>query len=100
MNKYYILPIKLLLIFLLTVFYSYKVYADETDTILKQLLILQEDIKTLEKAVYSKDVNTTSNIDSASSALTLYEIELKLIKVKINSTLVKKENILFINFNI
>ena len=79
MNKYYILPIKLLLIFLLTVFYSYKVYADETDTILKQLLILQEDIKTLEKAVYSKDVNTTSNIDlsgGSSDVLTKHLLKL------------------------
>jgi len=35
--------------------------ADETDTILKQLQVLQEDIKTLEKAVYSKDISTASN---------------------------------------
>ena len=61
MNRIYNLSIKILLIFILAVFYSHKIYADETDSILKQLQILQEDIKTLEKAVYSKDLNTTSN---------------------------------------
>ena len=62
MNRIFILSIKILLIFILTIFYSYKIYADETDSILRQLQILQEDIKTLEKAVYSKDVNTISNV--------------------------------------
>ena len=62
MNRIFILSIKILLIFILTIFYSYKIYADETDTILNKLQILQEDIKTLEKAVYSKDVNTISNV--------------------------------------
>ena len=54
MNRIFILSIKILLIFILTIFYSYKIYADETDSILKQLQILQKDIKTLEKAVYSQ----------------------------------------------
>ena len=58
MIKIITFSIKILLIFTLTSFYSYKVYADETELILKQLQILQEDIKTLEKAVYSKDVKT------------------------------------------
>ena len=62
MNRIFILSIKILLILILTIFYSYKIYADETDSILRQLQILQEDIKTLEKAVYSKDVNTISNV--------------------------------------
>ena len=61
MNRIFILSTKIFLIFVIAIFYSHKVYADETETILKQLQILQEDIKTLEKAVYSKDVNTTSN---------------------------------------
>jgi len=55
-----------MLIFVLTFFYSYKINADETDSILKQLQILQEDIKTLEKAVYSKDIKTTSNVNLSS----------------------------------
>ena len=62
MNRVFILSIKILLIFILTIFYSYKIYADETDSILKQLQILQGDIKTLEKAVYSKDVKAISNV--------------------------------------
>jgi len=63
MNRIYILLVRILLIFTLSLFYSYKVYADETDSILKQLQILQVDIKTLEKAVYSKDVNTSNNVN-------------------------------------
>ena len=63
MNKIYILSIRVLLIFILSVFYSNKIYAEETDSILKHLQILQEDIKTLEKAVYSKDINTTPDVN-------------------------------------
>ena len=62
MKRIIILSIRILLVFTLASFYTYKVYADETDSILKQLQILQEDIKTLEKAVYSKDLNTTSSV--------------------------------------
>jgi len=61
MNKIYILSVRILLIFILTIFYSYKINADETDSILKQLQILQQDIKTLEKAVYSTDIKTTDD---------------------------------------
>ena len=61
MKRIFILSVKILLIFIISFFYSYKVFADETDSILKQLQVLQEDIKTLEKAVYSKDIKTTSN---------------------------------------
>ena len=39
-------------------FYSFKVYAEEIEAVLNQL---QEDIKTLEKAVYSQDVKITSS---------------------------------------
>jgi len=61
MNRFFILSVRILLIFIIAIFYSHKVYADETEKILKQLENLQKDIKTLEKAVYSKDVNTASN---------------------------------------
>ena len=67
MNKIIKFSIKILLIFALTTFYSHKVYADETGLILKQLQSLQEDIKTLEKAVYSKDVKTSFSNDELSS---------------------------------
>jgi len=59
MKRILTFSIKILLIFILIIFCSYRVYAEETETILKQLQILQEDIKTLEKAVYSQDVKTT-----------------------------------------
>ena len=58
MNRIFSLPIKVLLFFSLISFYSFKVYAEEIETILNQL---QEDIKTLEKAVYSQDVKITSS---------------------------------------
>ena len=64
MNGIFSLPIKVLIIFSLISFFSFKVYAEEIETILIQL---QEDIKTLEKAVYSQDVKTTSSSGSLSS---------------------------------
>ncbi len=57
MRRFFLLPIKIILIVLFINFYSFKVNAEEIETILKQL---QEDIKTLEKAVYSQDLKTTS----------------------------------------
>ena len=66
MYRIYILLIRIVIVFILTAFCSYKVYADETELILKQLQILQEDIKTLEKAVYSKGINTTANVNLSS----------------------------------
>ena len=80
MNRIFILSIKILLIFILASFYSYKVYAEETDSILKQLQILQEDIKTLEKAVYSKDIKTTRSneelLGKSSDVLTKHLLKL------------------------
>ena len=67
MKRIIILSIRILLVFTLASFYTYKVYADETDSILKHLQILQEDIKTLEKAVYSQDIKTTSSVTEMSS---------------------------------
>ena len=67
MKRIFSLPIKIFLIFSLVSFYSYKVYAEEEESILQQLQILQKDIKTLEKAIYSKDVKTTSSSGELSS---------------------------------
>ena len=53
--------INLLLFLFFISFNSYRVSADETETIIKQLQILQEDIKTLEKAVYSQDTTSSTN---------------------------------------
>ena len=58
MNRIFSLLIKVMLFFSLISFYSFKVYAEEIDTILNKI---QEDIKTLEKAVYSQDVKITSS---------------------------------------
>ena len=61
MNKIFNLLIKILLVFTLINFSSFKVYGEEEESISQQLQILQKDIKTLEKAVYSKDVKTASS---------------------------------------
>ena len=66
MNRIIIFSVKILLIFILINFYSYKAYAEETEIILEQLQTLQKDIKTLEKAVYGEDVRTTFNNESLS----------------------------------
>ena len=67
MNRILTSLAKILLIFILISFYSYKVYAEDKQIILEQLQILQKDIKTLEKAVYSQDVKTTFDDDNLSS---------------------------------
>ena len=67
MNRFFNLLVRILLISTLAIFYSYKIYADETESILKQLKILQDDIKTLEKAVYSQDVKTTATGEELST---------------------------------
>ena len=41
---------------------SQKVYGQNVEIILQQLEILQKDIKTLEKAVYSQDTKNNNNI--------------------------------------
>jgi len=63
MNRIFSFTIKILIIISLISFYSFKVNAEEIETILTQL---QEDIKTLEKAVYGQDVNTTSTSENFS----------------------------------
>ena len=68
MNRIYVFPIKIFTIFLLIIlcFCFSKVYAEEetAETILQQL---QKDIKTLEKAVYSQGLKTTSSDGNFSS---------------------------------
>ena len=66
MNRILTFSIKILLICTLIGFYSYKVYAEEEELILNQLQILQKDIKTLEKAVYSQDAKTTFSNENLS----------------------------------
>ena len=64
MNKIFSFTIKIFLVFFLISFHSYNVYSEEEKSILKQL---QEDIKTLEKAVYSQGVKTTSSNSNTES---------------------------------
>ena len=66
MNTKIILSIKILLISFLIIFHSYKVYAEEDGSVEKQIEILRKDIKTLEKAVYSKDIKTTPSSEELS----------------------------------
>ena len=54
MNRIFIYLTRVSLIFTLIIFASYRVHAEDTELILQQLQILQKDIKTLEKAVYSQ----------------------------------------------
>ena len=63
MRRIYSLLIKTSIIFILFSFHTFKVNADDIGSILEQLKNLQEDIKTLERAVYSQDVNTTTTQD-------------------------------------
>ena len=64
MSKILYSIVKILLIFSLISFYSLKVYAEEIETVLQKI---QEDIMTLEKAVYSQDMKTTFSSGSLSS---------------------------------
>jgi len=52
---------KIFLLFFITCLSLNLSYAEEETSILKKLELLQNDIKTLEKAVYSQGVNTVSN---------------------------------------
>ena len=62
MAKNFIYLIKASIFILLLSIYPYKSYGEETETILQQIQILQKDIKTLEKAVYSEgNQNITSS---------------------------------------
>ena len=56
MRKILIYSFKAFLVLIVISFNSYKVYGQELESVLQQLEILQKDIKTLEKAIYSQDV--------------------------------------------
>ena len=67
MNKIFYLIVKAFLIFAFFSFFSFKSYAEDTESILIQIQTLQKDIKTLEKAIYSKDVETTTSSSELSN---------------------------------
>jgi len=60
MKKFLFYPVGILLVLIFVNFNTHKVYGEEIDSVLQQLKILQNDIKTLEKAVYSQDVKGSS----------------------------------------
>ena len=69
MRKISFYSIRLLLVFLLISFSSYKVYGKELDSVLQELKILKNDIKTLEKAVYNQDVISSEfTLDGSNNA--------------------------------
>ena len=68
MNKIFVSLTKVLLIVTFVSFGSYETYGEEENesTVLKQLQILQQDIKTLEKAVYSQPSTGTASSEALS----------------------------------
>ena len=67
MRKIIFYSINIFIVLILINTYKFKAYADETESVLNQLRILQNDIKTLEKAVYSTDDKMISNAGSLSA---------------------------------
>ena len=62
MKKILFYPVRILLVFIFFInFNSYTANGEEIDSVLQQLETLQNDIKTLEKAVYSQDVKGSSS---------------------------------------
>jgi len=59
---------KALLILVFVFFGLSKIYAEETDSILQQIEVLREDIKTLEKAVYSQEGSVNSSVTELSNS--------------------------------
>jgi tol-pal system protein YbgF len=80
MAKILINPLKIFLVFIFIFTSSHKVYGQELETILQQLELLQKDIKTLEKAIYSKDaINENSSVslsNNESDVLTKHLLKL------------------------
>jgi tol-pal system protein YbgF len=80
MNKILSKFIKTFIIFSLVSFSSFTTYAAEVDSIIEKLEILQSDIKTLEKAVYSQDIKSNSSTsvlsDNADDVLTKHLLKL------------------------
>ena len=68
MRKILIYSFKAFLVLIFVSFNSYTVSGQELESVLQQLEVLQKDIKTLEKAIYSQDVTgTNSNIELSNS---------------------------------
>ena len=61
MNKILFSLAKIFIFLVLMSFVQYKAYTEESDSILEKLESLQQDIKTLEKAVYSKNSQVSNS---------------------------------------
>ena len=61
MKKFLLHSAKVTLVLIFIIFNSHKVYGEDINSILQQLEILQNDIKTLEKAIYSQDSTSESS---------------------------------------
>ena len=77
MNKILVYLTRVSLIFTLIIIVSYKAHAEDTQLILQQLQILQKDIKTLEKAVYSQPgTGMSSSVENSGDVLTQHLLKL------------------------
>ena len=77
MNRILIYLTRVSLIFTLIIFASYRVHAQDTELILQELQILQKDIKTLEKAVYSQPgTGMSSSVENSGDILTQHLLKL------------------------
>ena len=64
MKKILIYSFKIFLILSFVSFNTYNANGQELESVFQQLEVLQKDIKTLEKAIYSQDVTTgNSNLE-------------------------------------
>ena len=69
MKKILFFSARILLVFIFVIsFNSYRANGEEIDSVLQQLEILQNDIKTLEKAVYSQDGKVSSSVTELSNS--------------------------------
>ena len=79
MNQIFNSLTKIILIFVFTFFSIHKTYAEEeSQSLLQEVELLKKDIKTLEKAVYSKDStnNSISTISNGDDVLTKHLLKL------------------------
>ena len=79
MNQFFNFLAKIILVFALTFFTIHKTYAEEeNESLLQQVELLKKDIKTLEKAVYSKDStnSSSSTISNGDDVLTKHLLKL------------------------
>ena len=99
MDKIAIYLGRTILVLILVCFNSYTIYGEETDSVLEQLEILQKDIKTLEKAVYSQgtqgSISSEVITNSDSDILTKHLLKLSELEEQFKTLTNKFEEINF-----